>query len=112
MTIVEQPIAPEPLRINETFSLSCAASSIPRPLVSWFWFEDGVPVELVGGAFNTSSEVLNETTVRSTLQSGPVNESDFSQYFCRGDNGFVSTDSESVEVVMASKSVTHAGYRY
>ena len=102
MVIVEQPVAPDrPLVIGETATLTCVASSIPSPVITWFRVQNGAgPVELVNGG-DVMIMIVNDTTVRSTLQLVLANEADFAGYFCRGDNGFVSEDSNTVQITLA-----------
>ena len=104
VVIVEQPVAPDrPLVIGQSATLTCVASSIPSPVITWFRVQNGAgPVELEnGGDVMIMISEVDDTTVRSTLQLVLANEADFAGYFCRGDNGFVSVDSNTVQIILA-----------
>ena len=94
-----------PLLIGETVSLSCIASSIPIPEISWFQTQNGMDIELSADDNNViiTSVMQSETTLMSTLQLSLNNEMDFTEYFCRGDNNFVRTDSNSARIEQACK---------
>ena len=108
VVIVEQPFPPDQplmLMIGETATLTCAASSIPSTVITWFRVQNGAGpnLELVsGGDVIISSLEVNDTTVRSTLQLILANEEDFAGYFCLGDNGFISAESNTVQITLQS----------
>ena len=90
-----------PFLIGDTASLSCTVSSIPIPGITWFRAQNGMQVQNNGDDVVIQSVMQNDTTVRSTLQLQLNNEMDFSGYFCRGNNGFTSRDSDTVQIVQA-----------
>ena len=103
VTITDQPESPPPLMIGETVSLSCTASSIPIPGITWFQVQNGMNIQLSNesGDVTIVSEEQDETTLMSTLQLSLNNEMDFTEYFCHGDNNFTSTDSNAVQIEQA-----------
>ena len=99
VTITDQPESLTPLMFGETVSLSCTASSIPIPGITWFQVQNGMTIQLSNesGDVTIVSGKQNETTMMSTLQLSLNNEMDFTEYFCHGDNIFSSIDSNKVQ---------------
>ena len=105
VVIEEQPVSTPPLLLGDVVTFSCAASSIPSPSITWFQGQPGIETPLV----NDDDIIIitveaNNNLVRSTLQLTLVNEMDFTDYFCRGDNGLSTTDSNVFQAVRLGKS--------
>ena len=104
VVIEEQPVSTPPLLLGEVATFSCAASSSPN--ITWFRVQSEIETPLVDdNDVIVIMEELTDNTLRSTLQLRLVNEMNFTNYFCRADNGLSTVDSNVVEVVQVGKSV-------
>ena len=105
VVIEEQPVSTGPLTLGDVATFSCTASSIPSPTITWFRGQPGMETLLMNDTNVVIITVeVTDNMVRSTLQLTLVNEMDFTDYFCRGDNGFNTADSNVVQAVRLGKS--------
>ena len=105
VVIEEQPVSTEPLALGDMATFSCSASSIPSPTVIWFRVQHGMETPLVNdNDIVVITEELTSDSVMSTLQLRLTSEMDFTDYFCHGDNGLSTADSNVVQAVQLGKS--------
>ena len=87
--------------------LYCAASSIPTPHVTWFRIQNGVSAEQMNESHAIIHRTNNDSMMISTLQLGPTIDVNVTGYFCRGNNGFSSIDSNTVHILESKYIYVH-----
>ena len=88
--------------------LSCAATSIPIAEITWFQVENGTARELTSNDEGISIEEVvddDNCTVRSTLQLAPITDLSVTGYYCKGDNGFFYTSSNTLNLLQSKKNL-------
>ena len=100
VVFTKQPDLSDPMTTSANM-LTCTASSVPAPDVTWFQIRNGVSVEQT-----TSHAVIleDELSVTSTLQLAPINDLNVTGYFCRGDNGFFHKNSNIIRTIDSKNS--------
>lgn len=96
--------------VAEQPSFSCSTTSIPVAQISWFQsFENGTTSEVTSGnkgALIREELVGDNCTVRSTLQFPPIIDLSVTGYYCRGDNGFFHSNSNTLDLLQSMKTET------
>ena len=92
---------------GDTAILYCAASSIPTPHVTWFRIQNGVSAEQMNDSHAIIHRMNNDSMMISTLQLGPIIDVNVTGYFCRGNNGFSSIDSNIVHILESKYTCVH-----
>ena len=86
---------------NQPF-LTCTATSIPIPTITWFRIRNGTARQLTDGeeGVSVSAELGDDKcSVRSTLQLATqiTDHETMEGYYCMGDNGFFKIDSSTLD---------------
>ena len=105
VTLLEEPMDPEnPVLDGTTVSFQCQASSIPGSIITWYRYEQDVPVVLVNGTdpMVTIVEEVVDGTVVSNL-SIVLDDGGFTQYYCLANNSMFVNRSRNATVIRGSK---------
>lgn len=80
--------------------LTCTASSVPIPDLTWFQVKNGVLIEQTNTSHvSVYHTVEDEFTLTLTLQFAPINDLTVTGYFCRGSNGHFHNDSHMIRIL-------------
>lgn len=83
-----------------TNTLTCTASSIPIPNLTWFQVKNGVAIEQSNSSYTpVYHTVEDEHTLTLTLQLAPINDLNVTGYFCRASNGVFHNDSNIIRTI-------------
>ena len=84
---------------SSVITLTCAASSVPIPEVTWFRIQNGVSIEQSNTSLTLIHTMEDECTATSTLQLAPITDISVTGYYCRGSNTIFQTESDTIQTL-------------
>lgn len=97
VVFTEQPSLTDSLPTPNTVAITCTTKSTPIAEITWFLVQNSITTQLMNSSRALITTEQIEQKMRSTLQLAPIEDLSITGLYCKGDNGFLQSDSEILE---------------